>query len=336
MADLSPLGLQNGRSDPEGEERTLVLWVALVGALCILASGVWRYIEIRWLQLVLEFLRDLGIALIIAAALALVVDRYLKAALVSSIATRVSSHVAQNTSKYLFGYLVPPDLKEELLAIMRPTVLRRNFKLKIQIEYLPEHDHDFVRVTSTIKFTLENLKDEVTSFNHSLSMSNMFPEIEPPAIVRLACRARSSGIYEYDYRGFDSLLSDGDKRLALNRSDDERELSVRRLFSAPPFSKDFEFQTVSTEIMKVPYGDQFCFANATSGVEIEISCPKDIDVLVEMEKGREVRIDKDPPERPRNWRYEGVCLAGQHITYRFRRMAPDVSTKPSNHPATNQ
>src|SRR5439155_3878995 len=97
-----------------------------------------------------HLLRDLGIALLIAAALAIAVDRYLKARLVSSVATEVSRHVAENTSKYVFGYFVPPDMKHELLELMRPAVLRRNFKLNIALEPLGPGHPDLVRVTTKI------------------------------------------------------------------------------------------------------------------------------------------------------------------------------------------
>jgi hypothetical protein len=322
--------IDEGQTPKEGTAKNRDRW--LIAALCIsgfilvsaalyLAPQTSSEGHQKYWEMGAHLLRDLGIALVVASALAFAVDEYLKEKLVSSVAREVSHHVAKNTSKYVFGYLVPDDLKEELLELMRPAALRRNFRLHLSLDYLGDKHPNFVRVTTKVSFILENLKDQELSYRHSLKMTSMFADMEAPEIVRFACRKGSRDEYKYDYRGTNSMLAANDERLTVSRSSDNRELIVRRIVTIPPFSKEFEFRTESSEIMEVPYADVLSFTYATSIVEVEAHYPKDMDVVIEFGKGRAVEIYTDHPSRPTIWRYTGVCLAGQHIKYDFRRRA---------------
>jgi hypothetical protein len=208
---MSSANLQvSSERQADSRERLLIAGLAVVGTIFISAAAFMEpepAPNITGVQVMgAHVVRDLGIALVIAAALAVAVDKYLKGKLVSSVATEVSRHVAENTSKYVFGYFVPPDMKDELLELMRPAVLRRNFKLNIGLDPLGPGHPDLVRVTTRISFTLENLKDQETSFRHALSMTSMFAAIAPPEVLRFSCRANSREAYEYDYHSIDSLL----------------------------------------------------------------------------------------------------------------------------------
>lgn len=306
---------QHGADHAETAERSLLVGLFVLGVIGICISYVPRFEY--WSEIAAHIVREFGVALIIAALLGFAVDQYLKEKLVKSIATRVSQDVAENTSNYVFGYFVPDDLKQELLELMRPPVLRRNLKLNITMQPL-EGRGEFMRVITKLNFTVQNLKDETISFRHQLTMSNTFVDVEIPSIRRFACRAMSRDHYEYDYKGLPALQK-GEHGVQVFTSDDGMTLSVSRMIDIPPRSDEFVFWTESSEAMKVPYNDQFSFANATAFVEVDVNCPDDLDFILDIDKGRNVDVFSDPPERPRYWRYQGVCLAGQYISYKFRR-----------------
>ena len=336
----------------EVRERWITIGLLVLGIVFILLSA-WMEPEpgapapAAWVILA-HLVRDLGIALVIAAALAFAVDKYLKQRLVSSVATEVSNEVAQNTSKYVFGYLVPPEMKEELLELMRPAVLRRSFTLAIELEPYHPNFPSFVRVVTKIKYTLANLKDQETLFRHTLRMTNLFADKEAPKVLRFSCYQISRDTYLYDYQDFDSLrraaaayetaaAQGAGKPLEVIVSPDQRDLTVYRSVDIPPLSEDFEFRTESSEIMQVPYADVFSFADATAGIEVRTRYPADMEVLIEFGKGREVPFRKDPPNRPTYWQYGGVMLAGQHIRYDFKKLpnhaAPPGQGTPTTPPA---
>ncbi len=97
-----------------------------------------------------------GEALIIAAALGLTVDSYVKRSFAKEVAIDVSSYMAANQ--------LPFGIQDELASLSNQQVYRDDFRIEWQIDHLP--GDDIVTLTSTVRYRLTNVLDDSFSFEH--------------------------------------------------------------------------------------------------------------------------------------------------------------------------
>src|SRR3989454_3396379 len=92
----------------------------------ILLAGTWLTTAFKLPPKVVEYARPLGDALIIAALLALFVDRFVK--------ERLIQEIVSNTWQYVTGHPVPTELSQYVHDAMEPRIIRRNLFTKYDFE----------------------------------------------------------------------------------------------------------------------------------------------------------------------------------------------------------
>src|ERR1051326_616711 len=106
--------------------------------------------------------RPVGEALLIAAALALTVDRYIK--------LRLRDELAKDVFFATLGIDLPKEIKEEMLAIGEYKLVRRDMHINYTLR--PHTQQHLVTCTIAIEFDMQNLTSIAQPFTHQLSIAD--------------------------------------------------------------------------------------------------------------------------------------------------------------------
>jgi hypothetical protein len=119
----------------------------------------------------------LGSALVIAAVLGATVDQFLKRRLLED-----AFHV-------LFGYLLPPELREELSWITKQEVLCERHELRLTLTLL---DDALVKVHMESERDLRNITSHLVPFPIHFAVDEWFHEGLPSQVISLRCTQGST------------------------------------------------------------------------------------------------------------------------------------------------
>jgi len=113
----------------------LALWAAFGVALIALK----HFVPVKhgsWCETILEVIKDVGIAVVVATVLAATIDRWF------------SAEIHEEVFEAVIGYLPPPAFKEEIRRLLRYEFVAENHVMRFILEDL---DADHVRLTTTIE-----------------------------------------------------------------------------------------------------------------------------------------------------------------------------------------
>ncbi|KAA0099109.1 NAD(P)/FAD-dependent oxidoreductase [Mycolicibacterium sp. P1-5] len=137
-----------------------------------------------WLM---DLLNKLGDAAIIAAILAVAVDKYVKQKLVSE--------VAREAVDFAVGYALPPEVKKHVQYILRMPFVRRNLVFTYEFGAISGANADeYLKVKCTTTYEIVNLTDRDIKFNVRTAVQNAhYPGLEENklSLLKVADRTRS-------------------------------------------------------------------------------------------------------------------------------------------------
>ena len=140
---------------------TLMFVVAFVGILFIGVDvlSLLPFVELDSSSTLAKVQHGFGEALVIAAALGLTVDSFVK--------NRFAKEVAMDVSAYMAANQLPFGIQDELASLSKMQVYRDDYRLEFRIEHNPGDEN--IVLTTTVRFKLVNVVDEPYKFTHRLS-----------------------------------------------------------------------------------------------------------------------------------------------------------------------
>ncbi len=235
-----------------------------------------------------ELARSLADAFVIAALLAVSVDRYVKG--------RVLHEVTADVSKYLIGYRLPEQLQERLHSIMQTQWIVRAFEVRIRIQ---ETRLGQMELDWTLSYRIQNITSELLAYLDVLS----FSKHERVHVVEQRCE-RDSGALEYH--------RDGEE---VKPHEDEGQLVLYGPFvKIPPAAKtsgDYRFSARYTVIRPATPERSITIKNPTIEATIEVTdCPPDF----------VFHLTPAPDQSSHHrWTYSRLFLPGEQIRIQWDR-----------------
>jgi hypothetical protein len=278
-------------------EVLLVLLVLLVG---ILARHFGHSIPPLWLGSVVA---ELGLGCIIAAILALLVDRTLKAGLI------------KDAFETTFGYVLPDELKGELQWIYDQKVLCEQHHSHFEISTLEEDDR-YVIVRETYDRTFKNIGNGTIEFSPSLAIDDWnHPVRRKSRIVLLGYEAdgraivEEEGVLQVERVDFGVLRAiPKHERILLSRNETIRVWGVYE-----------EVQSVNDHHVSV-------FLSPTCEPHVRVTCDASIEARVTFGHREKVRAkDLGPGVR----QLEGLLLPNQAIRIEWRKRKDSELPQPA-------
>jgi hypothetical protein len=271
------------------------IWSFRATVLSLLALGIMLlFIQLPYVDQ--AFTHSLGDALIIASVLAFTVDFYLK--------ERVLREVSSDVSKYLVGYRLPEEVQNRIRSLLQTRWIRRNCSVRLRLTEVPAKP-GYVRIEMVISKDLENITTGEESFQDKYMHEKHLPE----TILEMRCDSADIGA-QYQIVG---------PGLAKEKTDEPGVMqAVGNEIKIPPvheaLGRYYRF-TVRYEAEYLDnYSDILSFDLPTIGVVFEAECPPAFRVSV-------TPADVTTPNR---WEYRKLFLPGEHIRYRWERVAQNA------------
>jgi hypothetical protein len=240
-----------------------------------------------------NFTHSLADALIIASILAFTVDLYLK--------ERVLREVSSDVSKYLVGYRLPEEIQNRIRSLLQTRWIRRNCRIRLRLTESPDNAGQ-VRVEIVVSREVENITTEEDSFQDKFSYERHLPQ----NLTEMRCDSADPKA-QYQIRG---------AGLAREKNDEPGVMEAAgSVVKIPPVhemaGRYYQFTVRYTADYPENYSDIYTFELPTIGVIFEAECP------------REFRVTVPPADisTPNRWEYRKLFLPGEHIRYRWERIA---------------
>jgi hypothetical protein len=144
--------------------------LALCGAAGVLLIAGKHFLEFEhpWAKTAQEIVKDVGIALVVAAVIAATIDRWL------------SADLEQDVFEAVLGYIPPPEFRDEIRSVLRYSFMCRRHVMRVALDRL---EGDCVRVTTTIERTLENITSRAAPAVVHLHVDEWGFDIEKTRII---------------------------------------------------------------------------------------------------------------------------------------------------------
>jgi hypothetical protein len=264
--------------------------VRIVGVLLVLSGMAVMFVNLRCgLQCysfeLSEIVKGLGEALIVAGALSIAVDPFLK--------KRLLHEASRGIFKHMVGFDPQPEIKDRLEQIVfkDSKLIRRRQNIRVSLG--PTEDHK-VLVTVETHVELETPSQSNVEFQHFLA----FERAENPTVHKLTCIVPSDSRQNYE-----------ELDLAL-KSKTPGILEVR----CPPIKirPNTTYQLAAKYSLNLPddFYHSYHFAYPTVEVRLVVESPTDF-VIEPNETKNHVGNE---------WIYPGLFMPGESITIRWRRL----------------
>lgn len=224
-----------------------------------------------------------GEALIIAAALAVSVDRYVK--------LKLRDEIARDVFFAALGVHLPAELKREVLALSEYRLARQDFHVTYTITR--NENPQLVNCKIDVAFTMHNFTDLPEKFVHQLSV------VDAPAgainlpMPILSVKGEVNGVVAY-------ALSDHEIRVTKSEyaSDWKEPLEIGAKQKA-------KFSSTTQHVLPIDWEDVFIFAEPTIGVTVAVNAPPEFmtRVIFDHRVGSNVQ-----PDTNGNWVLKEACL----------------------------
>jgi hypothetical protein len=237
------------------------------------------------------FAHSLGDALVVAAILALTVDFYLK--------DRVLREVSSDVSKYLVGYRLPGEVQDRIRSLLQTRWIKRSCRIRLRLTDLTGAR---VRIEIRASRNVENITTEESSFRDRIAYERHLPQ----TIVEMRCdSADTRAQYQVGGHG-----------LAQEKADEPGVMeALGRVVKIPPVHESagqyYQFTVQYEADYPENYSDIFAFDLPTINVVVEAECSP----------GFRVTLPPADITTPNRWEYNRLFLTGEHIRYRWERIA---------------
>jgi hypothetical protein len=265
-----------------------VVWV--IGLLLVVVGAFLVYGSVEYLQAwgpVVEIVKGLGEALIVAGVLSLAVDRPLK--------KRLLREASRGIFKHMVGFDPQPEIKDELERIVfRDTkVLCRRRNIRCRIE---PAEQGMVRVTVDTSVEVETPgATAVSGFQQFVT----FERAENPTVQRLSLIAPADAAQNYDEPNPEvKLIPPGVLEARM------RDVTVKP-------NTIYQFFSKFSMVLPENFYHALHIAYPTIGVHISVEAPDDF--IIEP--------DETPNHADGEWDYPGLYMPGKNVTVRWRRSA---------------
>jgi hypothetical protein len=276
-----------------GDKEEIGFWALALG---VLVAGV----------LLMQFLPEqmplhsIGEALVIAATLAITVDKYLK--------RRLVKELLQNVFHFVIGYDLPAEARDRIREIVtKSTLIRRDCLLDYRIEVLPD-DPDKVRIELTATLSLHNITSEELpyQFRTSTSSSN-----ESGQVLRLWCRSRHAGS-TYEYPPPELKLEGPDIEGNYWITGKELKIPPKNVEKDIKFEIGAKYETISKVRSDT---EDYRFVYPTLGVKVRVEYSED-DFIVSPVPKPSANFGKC------EWVYDRFFVSDEQVAIRWVRKAP--------------
>jgi len=264
--------------------RFLALLIALVLAgiaLSIYGSRFWGHPA-----------EAIGDALIIAGALGLTVDGYVKSHLLKE--------ASQDISHYLLGYHLPVEIQQSIKKLMFTERISRDLHLYYKLTQAKDNANK-VLVELTLSYSVENL-----SYNKFSYFQYFYQEsIYSPRFIELRC---DSSEPESRY-----CIQEEELILQAKAQEDAFEIRVKGPnIELPPRSSEhgssYQFTTKCISLYPEDFTEVFVFDYPCLGVFIKAEYPANF-----------VFEGPTKPDKVNRWYYPRLFLGGEQLTMRWRK-----------------
>lgn len=252
-----------------------------------------------------------GEALIIAGALAVTVDRYVK--------LRLRAEIAEDVFFAALGVHLPIELKEEMLAIREYKLVRRN--LRVVYTLSPHEDPGLVNCEIDTAFDMQNFTHRKQEFNHVLSVADAPSGAANVAAPVLSVKGESEpGVIAYEYTDRDIVLT-----VSVHSRDFAQTIHI-------PAKKSGRFSSKSQHILPAEWEDPFILAEPTINVVVTIVAPPEISnhVIFDHRFGNDVR------PKGNEWALNEAFLPNTLFRVVWRRESVDSDKKDATSPDTSE
>lgn len=248
----------------------------------------------------LKPIESIGEALMIAAALAITVDKYLK--------RRLMKDLLKSALPFLIGHDLPGEAQERIREILtKSTLIRRECLLDYKIE-VPPDDPEKVRVELTATLLLDNVTSEDLTYQFRTCTSCC--SCESAQVLRVWCRSRhADSAYEYP-----------PPKLVPEGPDLEGNLWVTgKQLTIPPknMEKDIRFEIgAKYETISKDQSDteDYHFSHATLGVRVRVEYCEDAFTVYPVPKPSAVLGKSE-------WAYDRFFVPNEQVAIRWVRKA---------------
>src|SRR5262245_42479435 len=245
-------------------------------------------------------LHKLGEALVIAAILAVVVDRYVKDKLVAEVARDVLS--------YSVGHAIPKEIQQEIRHLLRLPFVRQDFELIFSLKEVPNHP-GFVAIVMQTSFRIINLTDVSQEYPFCSSIEKtLFPEVGENKLLSIVVNGPHSFTLRAD-------------ELAVKSESSGHFIEYRNSLVIPKSSAEPVFVwTERVAIYKENFTHVLDILAPTLGVTVISEFPEDFQVGVHFAVRGEPQCI--PEYHPKKFVHGGVFLPGHHVRMTWRRSPP--------------
>lgn len=267
-----------------------LLFILLVLLLGILARHFGHSVPPSWLG---SILAELGLGGIIAAILALLVDRTLKEGLV------------KDAFETTFGYLLPDQLKGELQWIYDQKLLCEQHHSHFEISVLEEDDR-YVVVRETYDRTFKNIGNGTYDFTPSLSIDDWKHPVQ-----------RRSRIISFGYEANGDAVVEGEDALKTETVDfGVIRAKPKHEKIALPRNERIRVWAVYEEVQSVNDHHVSVFLTPTCEPHVRVTCDSSIEARITFGHREKVRANNLGPGVRQ---LEGLLLPNQAIRVEWRK-----------------
>jgi hypothetical protein len=297
--------------------RLKFILMPLVGAVLGMYFAAWpweRWPPVAGLHLVPEVLQrllpPLGDALMVAALLAVMVDKAVKRELLEQFAREVSHHI--------IGYRLPAELRDYVMKYLTVDVIRTDWNITYTIELLETHP-GFVKLTAQNAYVLQNnsLLEKKHSYSYYVERS-WFPEIGESEILSFAL---TSPIAK---ESFDLRIGAG-----LETKTDSGFLQTSKVLALPPMPHgQYKCFAESVEYFPDCFFAQFVTLLPVLRASVTVYYPKDemtFDLNLSCQDGKTTELQLSNGTQ---WTVDTPLLPGHSISTRWRKKATSTGTRP--------
>jgi len=303
-----------GRRRPSGRsvgdvEREFVLWLVIVlatGIILVLLPHLGGPVtEWSWAQ---TFVRDVGVALIVAFILTLMIEWHAR--------NRLQSEVSEGVIDATLQTIIPKSIYEEVKNhIFRKEVIRENWTLTMNFTRPADWPQGYLKISTSISYRLRNLTNYTYRFRvySKLSPHRAFTEPSGSKVPRI--EGASIGERTYDAA---KLLGEG------FLSDDRRELNVPYpLDSIPRETATHSLPQATISIVEACTDtDSFCWHtfDMVENASIIVTHPVDVEIEVIARHPAPERLVRSPIKLEDNevYNFAGGILPCQSFEFILR------------------
>ena len=220
-------------------------------------------------------------ALIIAGVLSLTVDWFVK--------DRLLHEVSKDTSSYLIGYGLPPELQGRIRELMSSGLVRTQFNLHYELTVADGIE----TLKITVSYVLENVSGQPQEFAPSLVN-------EHPYFIKMSLDGPTV-----------FLLNETELKQRIERQDGQVSVRADRISLNPsrPGAKPYRYEHCYTMRPQDSH-DIFVFGRPTIAVTVHFDVPTGYVV-------RNQSLSKPKEEPPNEWFHDRAFLPGEHLNYRW-------------------